>query len=483
MLIAAVAAMSIGWVLARVERSEVVTRDELPLTEFVGEVGRRVAGLEQNLDETLWELCRVLEPKMSERKMRALAETYAGVRQVSIVVGGRLGKENEFDETLDLGEASPFPLPRLRGRGGIDVGRLKSPDVSYFWARGAGGHAYFVSRQGQEAGRFVVLGVARDELVEVMNDWLRKWGEMSEGRPDTVYPISSRVGNWQLQSWHERKVVVEYREPVLVTSAVLALGLLLGGVVLFFTLRRSVKIAVQRVSFVNQVSHELRTPLTNMMLNLDLAQDAVGQSGVAARRLGFVGEELGRLQRLLENVLTFSNRDELRMARVGEELELRTEVRKALGVMEATMERQGVESELKLEDDLRVLGDGDALAQILGNLFSNVLKYGGGGGRLLLLGERDAQSVLLRVCDSGLGVRERDREKIFQPFFRLSDRVNEGVSGSGLGLAIARDLARAMKGDLRCVARPDGERGACFELVLPASEGGAEIVPFQSKAS
>ena len=95
---------------------------------------------------------------------------------------------------------------------------------------------------------------------------------------------------------------------------------------------------------------------------------------------------------------------------------------------------------------------------------------------------RDEHAVL-QVIDSGVGVDARDRERVFKPFVRLSSRVDEGVSGSGLGLAIARDLAQGMRGGLKCLAREDGESGACFELSVPLVKRGGGVVPFRSEAS
>ena len=196
-----------------------------------------------------------------------------------------------------------------------------------------------------------------------------------------------------------------------------------------------------------------------------------------------MGEELGRLQRLLENILTFSSRREAQVARPGEELELLEEVRAALGPMEAAMKRVEILPQVEVDKELRVLGDRDGMAQVLGNLFSNVLKYGGHKSELLVESLLRDESVVVRVLDSGPGVELKNRERVFRRFYRVSRRVDEGVSGSGLGLAISRDLMRAMGGELVCLERGDGLRGACFELSFPKVVDDSQIVPFESKVS
>ena len=508
MLIAAVTAISVGWHMARVEKEVIVVKDEAPLLDFASEFGEEVKNLQLNLERTLLEFGRGLTPEMSDRSVVDLAQTYTGLKLVVKVKRGSLGKEDWIDQSWNV--EGDFPLPRVGGKNGINLEQLDEAEVVYFWEDAKSGQSkisYFVMCNWRDKGSVLILGIERNEVLSAMDSWLGRWAEKAhaplvegglnhcllssrgtyllgdqktELRPDTVYPITTRLGSWQLKAWHERKLVVEIREEILRTAAVLAMVLFVIGVFAFFLLKRSVAVAMQRVSFVNQVSHELRTPLTNMMLNLDLAKEVVQEEGMAARRLGLMGEELGRLQRLLENVLTFSRREE-KLVREKLDLDLRDEVGRALRPMEEAMARENISVKITLAEDLMARGDRDALTQVLGNLFSNVLKYG--GDELLVKGEIQGEMVMVWICDSGSGVAARDREKIFKPFLRLSDRIDEGVSGSGLGLSIARDLVGAMEGELRCVDRPDGKVGGCFELRLPAKVSEAEILPFESKVS
>lgn len=502
--------MVIGWMMSREERLVVVEQDAGLLNAFSSGVRKGVDSLEKNFDRTLLDLCRKLDPGASDRRMVALAGTYAGVRQVSVVQPESLGREARIEKSLEVG--GRFPLPVLTGRspGRIDPGRLDDPGVTFFWEVGPGNELYFVTRQVTRNGAILVLGIDRDEVAGAISKTLGEWANkehqslVSEGwihrlvapdgtvladhgegggAPEMIYPISSSLGDWQIQVWNRRERVVDYRESVLKAAGAVALGFLVVGLVTFSLLRRSLMVAEQRVSFVNQVSHELRTPMTNMMLNLDLAKEAVGGNRVAGRRLGLMGEELKRLHRLLENVLTFSASREGRTTGELEEHLLAEVIRQTLVQSEARLHRQGIKVEIDLEEGVKAKVDRDGLMQILENLVSNVVKYGGEGGELLIRSFTGEEGVVVQVVDSGPGISGRHRKRIFRPFSRLSRRVNEGVSGSGLGLAISRDLARSMKGRLVCKDRPDGKRGSCFELVLPGKKEGGEIVPFETKAS
>ena len=110
------------------------------------------------------------------------------------------------------------------------------------------------------------------------------------------------------------------------------------------------------------------------------------------------------------------------------------------------------------------IGDRRRVEQILTNLAANALKFGGAGGREVeLTGRFDGPVAIIAVRDEGPGIDAEDRARIFERFYRMAD--HERVTGTGLGLPIARDLARAMGGDLDVASVPGV--GSSFVLVLP----------------
>ena len=132
---------------------------------------------------------------------------------------------------------------------------------------------------------------------------------------------------------------------------------------------------------------------------------------------------------------------------------------------EPALTRRGIRIEWR-----RGAGDGvnlaaAALAQIAGNLISNVEKYAAAGEWLGLRSTLEGDTLIVAVADRGPGIPARDRGRIFEPFERVDSRVNEGSTGTGLGLAIARELAARMGGTLALLAV---EIGSCFELRVPA---------------
>jgi signal transduction histidine kinase len=111
------------------------------------------------------------------------------------------------------------------------------------------------------------------------------------------------------------------------------------------------------------------------------------------------------------------------------------------------------------------LADPDRVTQILVNLLSNAIKFTGAGGHIGGRCEASADTVMLQISDTGIGIAADQHETIFEPFIQLKQGLADREGGVGLGLAISRDLARGMQGDLT-VESADG-KGARFTLSLP----------------
>jgi signal transduction histidine kinase len=120
--------------------------------------------------------------------------------------------------------------------------------------------------------------------------------------------------------------------------------------------------------------------------------------------------------------------------------------------------------------DATVTTDASRCQQVFGNLVANALKYTPEGGRVRLQGRRDGDHWCVAVTDSGPGIPEDSREKVFEPFFRLPRDDRSGVDGNGLGLAICREMVGQMGGEIRLDSTP-GE-GTRVVVRLPA-DGGA----------
>ncbi len=298
--------------------------------------------------------------------------------------------------------------------------------------------------------------------------WFANGNPDPAAKPDEILRHVSRFGDWTLRRYYPVKTVVTWRLPVLVGSFSLAALLLAGGVAVALWQRKAIRLAEERVSFVNRVSHELRTPLTNLLLNTDLAIDglSVGDDK-ARRRLGLIREETSRLSRIVDNVLAFARIERGKMETRAEPCEVDAVLSELRETFAPLFERKSIVCEYENRVSGRLEMDRDAFSQILSNLLSNVEKYAGEAARARVLIEGSEHEIIVEVTDNGPGIPTGARHRVFQPFERAGSRVNEGASGTGLGLAISRELAGRMGGSLELLP---SDAGARFRLVVPLRE-------------
>jgi len=231
---------------------------------------------------------------------------------------------------------------------------------------------------------------------------------------------------------------------------------------------RDLREASQRISFVNQVSHELKTPLTNIRMYAEmLDRDLDEADDTPRRRLEVIVSESQRLSRLIGNVLTFSRKHRSALKLHPARGNVDEVVRQVLDHFEVPLHAKGIELRFEAHAGRDAEFDRDALEQIVGNLLNNVEKYAASASRVDVVTTQDGDRVSVTVADDGPGVPPADRDRIFQPFYRVSNKLTDGVAGTGIGLAIARDLAQLHGGDLTL---EPADRGACFRLVFRAPQ-------------
>lgn len=209
-------------------------------------------------------------------------------------------------------------------------------------------------------------------------------------------------------------------------------------------------------SLLANASHELRSPLTRIRMGLELMQGGAPSPAFRAE----IERNIAELDQLVDEILLASRLD-AGAADVGtvEPVDL-------VGL--AVEEGVRVDAELQLGDGapVEVPAVSKLLRRAVRNLLENARRYS--QGDITLAVTREGPSAVLRVCDHGPGVPPAQRERIFEPFYRLPG-ASERSGGVGLGLALVRSIAQRHGGSVRCEDRPDGAAGACFVLSLPAA--------------
>jgi len=252
----------------------------------------------------------------------------------------------------------------------------------------------------------------------------------------------------------------------------LVAAILLGGWLMAANVRRQMTLAQQKTDFVGNVSHELKTPLTSIRMFADMLADGrVTEPDRQSKYLRIISAESARLTRLINNVLDFARLERGVFSAERGVCDLVAVVQEVVDTCGPHLETVGVPLSLEIKaQTLGIVGDRDALAQIILNLLSNAEKYGDHEILVRVRQEKGASGFLgcVDVLDRGPGIPPKQREAIFKPFRRLHDSLASGVSGSGLGLTLARRMAQAHGGNVTCSARPGG--GSCFTLAVPLSQ-------------
>jgi two-component system, OmpR family, sensor kinase len=218
--------------------------------------------------------------------------------------------------------------------------------------------------------------------------------------------------------------------------------------------------------FIADAAHELRSPLTAMSLQAERL-GAADMPGEARVRLGALSAGLRRTRVLLDQLLTLARSQEPRRADA-EPVSLARAIREVLEDLVPLAEAKHI--------DLGVIGDADAavranmvdLKVLVKNLVDNAIRYTPDGGQVDITVGRSGEAVTMQVEDSGPGIPAEERERVFDPFYRV---LGNGEIGSGLGLAIARTVAEGMGARIVLSTAQPPRSGLCARVEFGAAQG------------
>lgn len=220
--------------------------------------------------------------------------------------------------------------------------------------------------------------------------------------------------------------------------------------------------------FLADAAHELRTPVAGMRAAAESLLHAGASLTPADREQleALVVREAARAGRLVDDLLAVARLDAGETVRPMEPTDLREVAAQELARIALTHPSVRATLAGDAAGELTVSADPEQVAGIVANLLDNAVRAAGPTGTVTVTVHRLEEWVCVDVADSGPGVAEAERERIFERLVRLDTGRSQPAGGSGLGLAIARGYARTHGGDVRCLAPPSGS-GALFRLALP----------------
>ena len=213
------------------------------------------------------------------------------------------------------------------------------------------------------------------------------------------------------------------------------------------------------------VAHELRTPLTVVRTQIEAIADGILEP--SPERLEICLNEMKRLGGLIENVEALTRLE-------GETLEIHTEktdmkefLEPVIETFKPVFEKSGINFYSELENNLFCEIDKNKFRHVIDNLLSNALRYTNAGGSVKTKLYKHEDKIFIEVCDTGIGISEKDLPNIFERFYRADESRTRVTGGSGVGLAIVKAAVEAHNGTI--TAQSVKGEGSTFRIILPVT--------------
>jgi two-component system sensor histidine kinase BaeS len=229
---------------------------------------------------------------------------------------------------------------------------------------------------------------------------------------------------------------------------------------------RLAEVKAREREFLLAVGHDLRTPLTTISGYAEALADAAADPEETRRIGGVLEGETTRLRRLIEDVMLLARLDSAEFTLRPEPVDVAAHLSEVLEGFRPRAERARVRLAADLEADGLRLVDPDRLAQVVGNLVENALRYTPEAGEVRVTARVEGERLEVEVSDTGPGIDAEDLPRIFERFYVARKYRGVRPEGSGLGLSIVQRLVAAMGGEVSADSTP-GE-GTTVRVVLPA---------------
>ncbi len=231
------------------------------------------------------------------------------------------------------------------------------------------------------------------------------------------------------------------------------------------------RVEQMRSDFIVNASHELRTPLASIIGYIETLQNHAREDPEARERfLGIMAREAGRMQRLIDDLMSLSRIEMTEHVRPVEQRSLNRIAGDSAAALQAVARQQGIALEIDLPPQgALVRGDRDQLTQVFTNLIDNAMKYGGEGIGVRVFPAPPSRAhprrVGVTVEDSGPGIPREHIQRLTERFYRVSVSSSRNKGGTGLGLAIVKHILNRHEGRLEIVSAPG--KGSAFTVWLP----------------
>jgi two-component system phosphate regulon sensor histidine kinase PhoR len=243
---------------------------------------------------------------------------------------------------------------------------------------------------------------------------------------------------------------------------------ILGALVVFWNIRKEIRLAQIKSEFTSNVSHEIRTPLARISMYAEtLEMGRVPNEEKKKEYYGIIYNETQRLSGIVNRILSFSKIEEGKRAYIFTSVKLNDLVTKIMQSYNFHLKNKGFECQINLSQDLPVISaDAEAITDAVINLLDNAVKYSLNEKYIEISTGSKSGYIFIEISDKGVGIAKEEQKLVFEKYYRASrGNLAHFAKGTGLGLTIVKNIIDAHKGKVGLESKP-GE-GSKFRILLP----------------
>ena len=260
------------------------------------------------------------------------------------------------------------------------------------------------------------------------------------------------------------------------TWAFLLYFLTAAGIILYIIYRyerhRKEDLEETKMQFLINAAHDIRSPLTLIMGPLNKLKTRITDAE-SKQDIDTIDRNAQRLLLLVNQILDERKIDKDQMHLHCQKTDLKEFLRGIMSLYNFNVQERSItlslkeDESLKEEGNLQVWIDRINFDKVISNLLSNAMKYTSDGGEITLIIGKNKESAIIKVEDTGIGLKEEKTDRLFERFYQGNNNSDIHIEGTGIGLNLCRALVKMHGGAIRAYNRTDGIKGSCFEVNIP----------------
>lgn len=222
----------------------------------------------------------------------------------------------------------------------------------------------------------------------------------------------------------------------------------------------------KQLDFVGNLSHEIKTPITAITgFSETLLDGALNDKEVSKQFIEIIHDESTKLSNLVDDMITISRLNEHGNLNI-ELVNIFKLVKDTLQLFSHEIEKKRLNVRIEIDEELSLYCDKLKLKHIITNLIQNAIRYNLENGEIKIKVQNDKKNEwVFVISDTGIGISDEDKERIFERFYRVDKSHSKTVGGTGLGLAVVKESVDALSGRIKVKSQIN--KGTTFYVILP----------------